>query len=310
MFVIPAVAAAVLLAAAELLPSAASGGALAAAGVALVPIAAVAWLPLAFLLASTFGLARGLAVTVPLAMVVTALAPLLALRPRCRSARARVLGAMGCAAALAAVTASLVPKFSAERPQPLSIAYAEDHDTGACRWVAGDRKDGLPAGLRAAAGFAAEAALPYPWSEQKQFVAPAPTAGLPAPELTILRTEAAGGGRSVTARLRSDRGAPNLALFVPDGAKLTAMTAGGRPVALGHPGPGRGLYRRFAFVAVPAAGVDVRLVFPGERPAEVLVVDQSSGLPPAARAILAARPESAVPIGAGDVTLVLRRARL
>jgi hypothetical protein len=110
--------------------------------------------------------------------------------------------------------------------------------------------------------------------------------------------------------LRSERGAPNLAIFVPSDATLTAMTAGGRPVALGHPGRGRIPYRRIAFVAVPAAGVDVTLVFTGEQPVEVLVVDQSSGLPPAGKAILAARPERAVPINAGDVTLVLRRARL
>ncbi len=310
MFVIPALAAAVFLAAAELLASAASGGAPAAAAAALVAVAAVAWLPLGFLLESTFGLARGLAVTVPLAMVITTVAPLLALGPRWRPARARLLGALGSAAVLAAVAASLVPKYSAERPQPLSIAYLEDRDTGVCRWVAGGQDDGLPAGLRAAAGFAAQAALSYPWSEQRQFVAPAPAAGLPAPELTVVRTEAAAGGRSVTARLGSARGAPNLAIFVPSGAPLTAMTAGGKPVALGTPGPGRARYRRFAFVAVPAAGVDVKLAFAGTSPVDVLVLDQSAGLPPAGKALLAARPPDAVPSGAGDVTLVLRRARL
>ncbi len=310
MFLIPTLTAAVFLAAAELFPPAAPGAALAAASAALVPIAAVTWMPLGFLLESTFGLARGLAVTVPLAMVITTVAPLLALGPRWRRARARVLGALACVAVLAAVTAAFVPKYSAQRPQPLNIAYAEDHDTGVCSWVAGGQGDGLPAGLRAAARFAAAAVLPFPWSEQRQFVAPAPAAGLPAPELTVVRTEPAAGGRSVTARLCSERGAPNLAIFVPSGAPLTAMTAGGKPVALGHPGPRRGRYRRFAFVAVPAAGVDVTLVFTGEQPVEVLVVDQSSGLPTAGKAILAARPDSAVPIGAGDVTLVLRRARL
>ena len=244
-------------------------------------------------------------------MVITTVAPLLALGPRWRRARARVLGATACVAVLAAVAACfVVPKYSAQRPQPLSIAYAEDHDTGVCSWVAGGRGDSLPAGLRAAAGFAAEAVLPYPWSDERQFVAPAPAAGLPAPELTVVRTDPAAGGRSVAATLRSERGAPNLALFVPADAPLTAMTAGGRPVALGPAGRGRGRYRRVAFVAVPAAGVDVRLVFTGELPVEVLVVDQSSGLPPVGKAILAARPDSAVPIGAGDVTLVLRRARL
>ncbi len=119
----------------------------------------------------------------------------------------------------------------------------------------------LPAALRRAAGFAADATLPYPWSLRRQFVAPAPAAALPAPELAVVGTAPAAGGRSVTATLRSARGAPNLALFVPDGAPLSAVTAGGRPVALGRPAGGRGGYRRIAFVAVPAAGVELTLVF-------------------------------------------------
>ncbi len=42
----------------------------------------------------------------------------------------------------------------------------------------------------------------------------------------------------------------------------------------------------------------------------MIVLDQSTGLPPAGDALLAARPPDAVPIDAGDVTLALRRVRL
>ncbi len=310
MLVIPLVAAAALVAAGGLLPSAAPGGALAVAATALVPVAAAAWMPLGFLLEATFGLARGLAVTIPLAMVITTLAPLLALAPRPRRARAWVLGALGCAAALAALAGAFVPKYSPDAPQRLSIAYAQDHDTGACSWVAGGVGDELPSALRQAAGFAAEAALLYPWSEAGQYAAPAPAARLPAPEVTVARTEPAAGGRSVTVTLRSPRGATNLALFVPTGAGLVRASAAGQPIALSGRSGGRSHYRRISFVAVPASGVDVTLVFAGTAPVDALALDQSAGLPPAGDALLAARPPTAVPSGAGDVTLVFRRVRL
>lgn len=107
-------------------------------------------------------------------------------------------------AALVEVARALKTGPPAANPLILLIDDGEDHDTGACRWVAGSQGDGLPAGLRVAAGFAAEAALPYPWSEVRQYVAPAPATGLPAPELTVVRTVPAG-GVDVTLVLRRAR---------------------------------------------------------------------------------------------------------
>jgi Peptidase family M28 len=308
MFLIPLLAAAVALAVLAAVPRGMRHVPLAAAG--LVPLAAAAWTPLSFLLAATFGLARGVAISVPLAMVTTALAPLLALPQAWRRRRALALVAVAGVAVAAAVAASLLPKYSAARPERLSITYGEDGDTGAARWLAGGPGAPLPAGVRAAAGFAANAVHPLPFSPQREYAAPAPPLGLPAPELVIVGSQAVAGGRVVSALLRSARGAPNLALFLPAEAPLVSVSAEGRPVRLGRSQPGPGRFRRLAFVAVPAAGVALTLVLRGAEPVGVFVADQSPGLPATGQALLSARPPSAVPSDGGDTTVVWRPAIL
>jgi hypothetical protein len=60
-------------------------------------------------------------------------------------------------------------------------------------------------------------------------------------------------------------------------------------------------------VTLPAAGAEVELVFRGEGPLELWVWDGSPGLGPAARPLLRARPDWAVPIHRGDRELVARK---
>ena len=308
MFLIPLLAAAVLLAALAWLPSGAR--LLPPAAAALVPVAATAWMPLSFLLAAAFGLGRGMAVSIPLGMVLTTLAPLLALPQPWRRRRAVALIAVAGVAVAAAAAASFLPKYSAARPERLSITYAEDRDTGAARWLAGGPGAPLPAGLRAAGGFAANAVRPLPFSLQREYAPPAPPLGLPAPELVTVASQPTADGRIVSARLRSARGAPNLALFLSPVAALVSLSAEGRPVHLGRAQTAPGGFRRLAFVAVPAAGVALTFVLRGSEPIVVFVADQSSGLPVAGQALLAARPASAVPSDGGDTTVVWRRASL
>ncbi len=310
LFLIPAVAAALSFPIAEFLRPAPAARMLAATCAALVPVASVVWLPLSALLAAAFGLGGGLAVALPLAMVLSTAAPLLALDQRCRRVRALALATAGSTAAFATVAAVFLPKYSTLRPQPLDLVYTEDCDRGAASWVAGTPVDGLPDALRRAAAFGGDAVLPFPWPTQKQYVAPAPTLGAAPPELAVDAITPVGGGRTVRARLRSARGAPNLAVFVPAGAPLRSMTANGRRVAIPSFAGGGVAYRRIAFVAVPEEGVELDLELGGVAPVEVIVADQSPGLPRSGDALVAARPPTAVPIGAGDVTILLRRVRL
>ena len=57
-------------------------------------------------------------------------------------------------------------------------------------------------------------------------------------------------------------------------------------------------------------GLVVELHLEGEAPVEVLVTDSSSGLPPGGEDWLQARPDTAVPVNEGDLTLIMRRVDL
>jgi hypothetical protein len=310
-FVIPLLAAAVLLAVARLPALADSAAVQALISLILTASVAATWLPLAFLFEWAIGLGRGLAVTVPLAMVITAAAPLFAVHERRRRLVALPLAVVAGVALVAAAVAVFMPAHSVERPQRLNIVHFDNRDEGTSVWVAGDEREGMPAQLRRAAAFGTKAERPYPWSAQKQFVAPAPALDQAGPEVTATSVTPVPDGRLVKATLRSLRAAPSLYLFVPRGAPLRSMSAGGKPVVFGsRPGSSVGRYRVVRFCGVPDEGVGLELNFAGSSPVEVLILDQSRGLPAAGQALVAARPATAVPSDAGDTTLILRRVRL
>jgi hypothetical protein len=311
MVTIPLLAAALLLAATRSPAISDSTHVQAAICCVLVMITAAIWLPLAFLLEWAIGLGWGIAVTLPLAMVVTAVAPLFAVEQRGRRLLVRSLTAVASVALAAAAVAVSTPPYSVERPQRLNIVHLDDRDEGTSVWVAGNERGGIPAELRAAAAFRATAERPYPWSAQKQFLAAAAPLDQPAPQLRVTKVTALPEGRKVEATLRSLRGAPDLYLLISRDAPLRSMTAGGKPVVFG-PGAARrlGRYRVVRFCGIPDEGVDLALDLAGGSPVEVLVVDQSRGLPSGGEALLAARPATAVPSDAGDTTLVLGRAKL
>jgi hypothetical protein len=310
-FLIPLMAAALLLVAAEFAPAARAGGATGAACALIVGVTAVNWLPLAFLLQSAFGLARGLAVTGPLALVVATLAPLLALGPRCRRARRVCFCAAACVALLAVGAAALVRPYSTQRPQHLNIVYLDDRDAGVCRWVAGGLGDPLPDALRLSARFGAAPERPFPWSDLQQFVAPAPPLGLPAPELSDIGATQLKDRRVIKATLRSRRGAPALVLIIPRDAPLQSLTADGQSVHFAPAGSGReNGHRRVRFCALKEDGVRIELTVSGDKPLELLIADQSYGLPAGGEALVSARPATAVPSDWGDATVVFSRARL
>jgi hypothetical protein len=310
-FTVPLLAAVVFLAATRLPALRDSAELQAVICCVLVMIVAAIWLPLVFLFEWAIGLDWGIAVTLPLAMVVTAAAPLFAVEQSRRKLLAWSLTAVAYVALVAAAVAVFTPPYSVERPQRLNIVRFDDRDEGTSVWVADNERGGMPAKLRAAAAFGATAERLYPWSAQKEFLAPALPLDQPAPELRVTDVTPLPEGRKVEATLRSLRGAPNLYLFIPRDAPLRSMMVGGKRVVFG-PAAGRrlGRYRVVRFCGVPDVGVDLELDLAGSSPVEVLVVDQSRGLPSAGEALLAGRPATAVPSDAGDTTLILRRAKL
>lgn len=262
----------------------------------LVPLAAAGllWLPLALALPLAMGHPLLPAVAGVAAWVGgAALVPLGAGR-----GKGRVV-LLGLAAVALAFAVLLRPAFTPERPQGLSLRHVETADEA--HWTASARP---PAELRAAGGFAAGRTLP--WTAREGFVAPAPRLALPPPEIEPRAVEEIAGGRRVTLRLRSPRGAPQATLWLADGAELRDGRVAGAPLHPERARSGGAAGRGISIATLPAAGVEIELELGGSEPVKGWVADASSGLPEEGLPLQRARGETAVPVGAGDQTVVVR----
>ncbi|MCZ7652194.1 MAG: M28 family peptidase [Thermoanaerobaculia bacterium] len=266
----------------------------------LLPLAAAGllWLPTAFALPLAMGNAMLPAVAGIAAWVAgAALGPLGAGRAR---GRALLLGGVAVALALAAL---LLPAFTPERPLGLALRHIETAD-GAL-WTASARP---PAELAAAGGFGP--GRPLPWVVREGFVAPAPRLALPAPEIELRAVEEIAGGRRVTFALRSPRGAPQATLWLAGGVELRAGRVAGAPLHPERARPAGVAGRGIAIATLPAAGVEIELELGGAAPVSAWVADASYGLPAEGLPLQRARGETAVPVGAGDQTVVVREIEL
>jgi hypothetical protein len=67
-------------------------------------------------------------------------------------------------------------------------------------------------------------------------------------------------------------------------------------------------WKNYGCVTVPPEGIEIEAEISGGPP-EFVLTDRTPGLPASGRALLAARPESAVPSQTGDASIVTRRIR-
>jgi hypothetical protein len=244
--------------------------------------------------------------------VALALVPLAPLAPagpgRVRLLPAAALGALG--VALAAAQAAL-PHATRDAPERVTVAFHEE--AGQARWLVETETGELPAAMRAAAPFGAERTRPFPWSPGRPaFVAAAAPRHLAAPRLEVLSVLREGDLRRVRARLASPRGAPRAYLAFAPAADVAWVELNG--VSVPPPAPKVrhwwGGYRVHACAGLPAAGVELELAIRGDAPAQVLVVDESAGLPSDGARLGAARPPDAAPSQQGDATYVSARVSL
>lgn len=104
-----------------------------------------------------------------------------------------------------------------------------------------------------------------------------------------------------------------VAVVVPKAANLISVTVDGATVPLEASERREGPQRDFQVigsVTTPPEGVEVVLVLGKTEPFDGFVYDLSAGLPPAADALLRARPASAVAFQDGDTTVLTRKVRL
>jgi hypothetical protein len=311
LLLLPALVAGVLFAVVTFSPLAGSATAREAAFVVPALFGGALWLPLALGFESAVSFDLSPAVTLTLGLVVSGLMPFFALPQGQRRLRGVVVAAAAIIVVVAAVTAMILPSYSASDPQHVNLDHFEDRDAGRAYWVGGARSGTMPEPLHSR--FDPEVLEVFPWLPGLYKVAEAPGTDAPAPGLDVLSEETVGGQRVVEVQLRSPRGAAGITLHVPVGA-----LAEGDPAAVTVsdysfdlvPEDAVGGYYTLECYGRACDGLVVGLRLEEEAPVEVLVVDSSSGLPPSGETWLQARPETAVPVNEGDLTLIMRRVDL
>lgn len=250
-----------------------------------------------------------------LALVLASMAPLVA----AGGGLARRLWAVALAlTVVAALLAALQPRFSRPSPQPLTYTFYQDGDAGVAHWVVRALPP-LPAAVRQAAAFGPPGPA-FPWSSPASSARSAPAAPLaaaaaPAPELQVLESSVVGGKRHLRLRLASRRGALIGTVWVPARANPESVTIEGHQVPMtggrhGKPQWGPADWLQFSDVTLPPAGCELDMVLGDAGPFELHASDSTPGLPPAAAALLAARPPTAVQLQQGDTTLVSRKVKI
>jgi len=216
-----------------------------------------------------------------------------------------------------AVGVVVVPPFSPASPRRLNLVYVDDGDTHEGSWGV-PTGGALPPALRKAAGFGKKPGPPTDWSAPfPAYTAPAPDLRLAAPELAVLEDVHVAGKRHLRLRLRSARGAPVAILVIPGTAQVDGLAVAGHELpAAGargdsaKAGPGRRSAdggRTLSVLTLPPQGIEIEAVVGAAEPQPWTVFDRTAGLPPAASALLEARPNTMVQGQDGDVTLVRHR---
>ena len=267
-------------------------------------------LPPAWLLYPALGHVAGAAAAATVALAALPLAALsggLSLRPRVWTTAVPALLAV---ASLAAALA--LPVADVDSPERVIVYFHQDAATGRARILAHSDLGRLPDPVRAAAPFSSSAQVAFGWGRLRpSFEAETAPLPVPGPEVEVLETSRDGDVVRFRSRIRSPRGAPELQIAIPPTVTIRSFAFDGIQV----PMPVSKLARWYGgwwVYRLPAGpeGIALEMDVTSPGPFEIVVADQSSGLPPAAAAVASARPPSAVTQQEGDVTLFTRTVRV
>ncbi|MCW5851767.1 MAG: M28 family peptidase [Anaerolineae bacterium] len=190
--------------------------------------------------------------------------------------------------------------FSADHPQPTSIAYELKPDSGQAVWISQDRDLNPWTAQFFPPGAATHRDTTYPFSGMPSFTAAAPVVALPAPDVRVLADTVTGEQRHVTLRLVSPRQAPYLEVQIDVQGEITAAALDGQPMDISAtPGDHRRL--RFTYAGLPAEGVELSLVVKSAGPITVWLRDGSTGLPTIPGMTIRPRPADMMPVSGPNV---------
>ncbi len=199
-------------------------------------------------------------------------------------------------------------RFDARHPRTDFLVYGLDADTGQAVWATRSRASETirpshwTAPLLGASPVEGELRAFYPFSSARFLSAPAPALALAPPEAEVVAEEDGPDRRLLRLRVRSPRGAEVVEGVTAE--PVLAWRIDGHPVSN---------LQVFAFHGVPPEGFELEVELPAGKDLELVLLDQSYGLPPGAGGkALPARPPGLMPEPSGglvftDATLVRRR---
>ncbi|HTO41482.1 MAG TPA: M20/M25/M40 family metallo-hydrolase [Rhizomicrobium sp.] len=261
----------------------------------------VIWFSLAGAGETLMGLKLHPLFTIPAALGLVTLVPLLAIAPL-ESGLRRVAVALCFLCAVAAAAASgLMPAFTAQTPQRLNLTYVDDHTRNRALWAA-DANAPLPAALRAAAAFSAKPEQATPINFFPAYIAPAGTPRFAAPGVKLAPIT---GGYALT--LAGSNAADQMFVIIPKAAKLKAVKIGSWNIPLTSNARENTI---IVCLTPDCRDLSLTLLTAAAKPFDILFGERRIGLPPEGQKLRDARPKEAVQSQMGDGTVVLSRVRV
>jgi hypothetical protein len=174
--------------------------------------------------------------------------------------------------------------FSASHPGTDSITYQLNADTGQAVWLSRDQR--LDDWTRQ---FFPTSSGPGP------FQAPAPTAALAAPSVTLLSDTMSGSVRTLRVQVASPRHAPYATVLVEAQGEIVAATLDGKPFDLSVFSESERHQLQFNYYGLPDKGFELQLSIKSADPVKMTVQDLTSGLPAIPGTVIRSRPAYLMP---------------
>lgn len=207
------------------------------------------------------------------------------------------------------IAGGLTAGFDANHPQPNSIFYAVNADTGNAIWASTDEKEDKWTS-QFLTGKVTKATLPdfLPMTQGTFLASLAPVLPLKTPSIELLDEKVEDSERILHLRINSFRQARILQVYLDPKVQVLQASLNGKQIHndtnKNQPANSWGLH----YFAPPKAGIELTLVIKSLQPIKFQVVDQSDGLPQIPGKSFLARPSYMMPTafgyGLGDSILV------
>lgn len=209
------------------------------------------------------------------------------------------------------IAGSMTSGFSPRQPQPVSLIYCLNTDTGNAVWAsAGDQTDGWTSRFLSQETQRKALADFFPYISREYLTGRAPTATLAAPTVEILDENSDKGVRTLRLHITSLRQAPVITVAVETESEVQVTRINERELEAGHTYVSGTPKDRWGmrFYALPSEGVELTLQVKSPHTVRIKVVDQSYSLPEIPNVSIDSLPDNLMwgPFSVNNSTLVSR----